>query len=135
MRSTASEGCVDETRFVCELEKRVREATYDEWPVARPPAEHSLHDAYALLGALRWSEVAPGAAVKVLAERANEALWSYSEAVSEDAQEPFGGEVFAEGGVFEVRFGRLPRGTPDARGLARRLDPIRVSLVVSTERP
>jgi hypothetical protein len=61
---------------------------------------------------------------------ANEALYQFSDGVSEDAQEPYGGFVTVDGDLLRVRFGRIPRGDADAAYLAPECDPIPIETVV-----
>ena len=70
-------------------------------------------------------------AISFLVQWANEALSKYSDVLSEDAREPYGGCVTIDGAVLRVRFGRLPRGDPDRAWLAPELEPIPIGEIVT----
>jgi hypothetical protein len=70
-------------------------------------------------------------AISFLVEWVSEALGQYSDGVSEDAREPYGGCITIDGDVLRVRFGRLPRAQPDAGWFAPELAPIPISAVVN----
>ncbi|MDX6520365.1 MAG: hypothetical protein QOF08_970 [Gaiellales bacterium] len=75
-------------------------------------------------GLLALNGLPPDVALHSLVEHANEAISQFSDGVSEDAREPYGGVVTIDGGVLRVRFGRLPRDQPDAGWLAAEREPI-----------
>jgi hypothetical protein len=68
-----------------------------------------------------------------LDESLNDALAQYSDGVSEDAREPYNGCVTIDRDLLRVRFGRVPRSSPDAGHLAPELEPIPISDVLIQE--
>jgi hypothetical protein len=67
------------------------------------------------------------AALAALLKSANDALYQFSDDVSEDAREPYSGCVTIDGDLLRVRFGRVPTAKPDAGYLADELEPIRIA--------
>ncbi|HET7170930.1 MAG TPA: hypothetical protein VFI18_04780 [Gaiellales bacterium] len=63
--------------------------------------------------------------------RSGEAFYQYTDGISEDAREPFGGFVTIDGDVLRVRFGRLPRHDADRAYLAPEVEPIPIAAVVT----
>jgi hypothetical protein len=53
--------------------------------------------------------------------------------VSEDAREPYSGCVTIDGDHLRVRFGRVPRSSPDAGHLAPELEPIPIGDIIIDE--
>jgi hypothetical protein len=72
-------------------------------------------------------------AIEALVESINEALAGYSGGVSEDACEPYGGWVEADGDVLRVRYGRVPFSHPDDGRRAPELPPIPLSAFVTED--
>jgi hypothetical protein len=70
-------------------------------------------------------------AIEALVESINEALVGYSKGVSEDACEPYGGWVEADGDVLRVRYGRVPFSHPDDGRRAPEVSPIPLSEFVT----
>ena len=68
-----------------------------------------------------------------LVESANDALAAYNDGVSEDAREPYSGCVTIDGDLLRVRFGRVPRSSPDAGDLAPELEPIPIGDILIEE--
>jgi hypothetical protein len=68
-----------------------------------------------------------------LVESANDALYQFSDAVSEDAREPYNGCVTIDGDLLRVRFGRVPRSSPDDGALAPELEPIPIGDILIAE--
>jgi hypothetical protein len=57
----------------------------------------------------------------------------FSDDVSEDAREPYNGCVTFDGDLLRVRFGPVPRSSPDAGDLAAGLEPIPISDILIDE--
>jgi hypothetical protein len=72
-------------------------------------------------------------AIHFLVDWVNEAFSQFTDGVSEDAHEPYGGFMTIDGDLLRVRFGRIPRGDPDAAYLAPECDPIPIASIVRTE--
>jgi hypothetical protein len=74
-----------------------------------------------------------GCRLAALVESANDALYQFSDGVSEDAREPYNGCITIDGDLLRVRFGRVPRSSPDAGYLAAELEPIPIGDIIIDE--
>jgi hypothetical protein len=93
----------------------------------------SISDHFDYLHSLELSGVSRDAVLAALVESANDALYQFSDGVSEDAREPYNGCVTIDGDLLRVRFGRVPRSSPDAGDLAPELEPISISTILIEE--
>lgn len=66
-------------------------------------------------------------------ESANDALYQFSDDVSEDAREPYNGSVTFDGDLLRIRFGRVPRSSPDAGCFAAELEAIPIAAILIEE--
>jgi hypothetical protein len=114
------------------LDERVGRALTSSWPTDWHVRSSSVGKHLPWGSDASYLEKLPrDVAISFLVDWANEALSQYSDALSEDAREPYGGFVTIDGDVFRVRFGRVPRGDPDRAWLAPELEPIAIADVVS----
>ena len=98
------------------------------WDVRSPSVGHHWP-----VGVHFLDELPRRQAIEALVESINEALAGYSRGVSEDACEPYGGWVEADGDVLRVRFGRVPFSHPDDGRRAPELPPIPLSAFVTED--
>jgi hypothetical protein len=112
---------IDEAELVQALDRRVL-------PVLPGSARTwSISDHLDYLHSLERAFHSRDTALAALVESANDALYQFSDDVSEDAREPYNGCVTIDGDLLHVRFGRVPRSDPDAGHLAPELGPIPIS--------
>jgi hypothetical protein len=112
---------IDEAELVQALDRRVL-------PVLPGSARTwSISDHLDYLHSLERAFHSRDTALAALVESANDALYQFSDDVSEDAREPYNGCVTIDGDLLHVRFGRVPRSDPDAGHLAPELEPIPIS--------
>jgi hypothetical protein len=118
---------IDETELVQALDRRVL--------VTLPGSVRtwSISDHLDYLHSVELSDLSRDAALIALVESANDALYQFSDGVSEDAREPYNGCVTIDGDVLRVRFGRVLRSNPDAGYLADELEPIPISDIIIEE--
>lgn len=98
------------------------------WDVRSPSVGHHWP-----VGVHFLDELPRDQAIEALVESINEALAGYSGGVSEDACEPYGGWVEADGDVLRVRYGRVPFSHPDDGRRAPELPPIPLSAFVTED--
>jgi hypothetical protein len=112
---------IDEVGLVQALDRRVL--------VALPGSARtwSISDHLDFLHSLEVGDLSRDAVLAALVEAANDAVYQFSDEVSEDAREPYNGCVTIDGDRLRVRFGRVPRSSPDAGYLADELEPIPIS--------
>ena len=109
---------IDEDELVQALDRRVLATlpgTARTW---------SIRDHLDYLHSLELAALPREAVLAAIVESANDALYQFSDDVSEDAREPYNGCAAIHGDLLRVRFGRVPRSNPDAGDLADELDPI-----------
>ena len=123
---------IDLSALIEKLDERVARELPESWPTdvhVRSPSV-GIH--------LPWGSDASyleklprDVAISFLVDWVNEALAEYSDGLSEDAREPYGGCITFDCEVFRVRFGRLPRADPDRPWLAPEVEPIPIGEVVT----
>ena len=122
---------IDEAAFVAMLDERIQPALPDGLPTESAVRSPSISDHFEYVDVLALGELPRDVAVAMLVMHANHALYGFSDGLSEDAGEPWGGFVTIDGDMLRVRFGQLPRRDPDAGYLADELAPIPISSVVT----
>lgn len=93
----------------------------------------SISDHFDYLHSVARASLSRDVALAALVESANDALSQFSDDVSEDAREPYNGCVTLDGRLLRVRFGRVPRSSPDAGDLAPELEPIPIGDILIEE--
>jgi hypothetical protein len=93
----------------------------------------SMSDHFDYLDSLALADRSQDAILAALVESANDALYQFGDGVSEDAREPYNGCVTIDGDLLRVRFGRVPRSSPDAGYLAPELEPIPIGDILAEE--
>jgi hypothetical protein len=118
---------IDQAEFVQALDRRVL--------VRLPgsPRTWSISDHLDFLYSRELSDLSRNAALAAVVEYANEAIVQFSETVSEDAREPYNGCLAIDGDLLRVRFGRVPKSSPDAGYLAPELEPIPIGDILIEE--
>jgi hypothetical protein len=117
------------------LDQRIRPTLPTVWPGKWGVRSSSIRDQMELLrhNMRLLEETPPDVALALLVENVNEALYQYSDGVSEDACEPCGGMVTIDRDQLRVRFGLLPRADPDAGHQAAELEAIPIGeILIST---
>ena len=117
------------------LDRRVLPTLPTEWPGgdAWPVRSGSVSDHFEYVEVLELGNLPRDVALAVVVEYANQALGQFSDGVSEDAREPYNGCVTIDGDLLRVRFGRVPRSSPDAGELAPEREPIPISDILIEE--
>lgn len=118
---------IDEAELVQALDRRI---------LATLPGSAqtwSISDHLDYLHSASRAAVSRDAALAALVESANGGLYQFSDSVSEDAREPYNGCVTIDGDLLRVRFGRVPRSSPDAGDLAPELEPIPIGDILIEE--
>jgi hypothetical protein len=122
---------IDMPLLVRMVDERVARTLPARWPSGWAVRSASVGDHPPWGGNPAELEALPhDVAVAFVVDWLNAALAQYSDGVSEDAREPYGGLVTIDGAVLRLRFGRLPRGSPDTGYLAAELEPIPIDAVV-----
>ena len=93
----------------------------------------SIGDHFDYLHAVQRPGLPRDAVLTALVQSANDALYQFSGGVSEDAREPYNGCATIDGDLLRVRFGAVPRSSPDAGHLAPELEPIPLSDIIVDE--
>jgi hypothetical protein len=123
---------IDLPGLIEKLDERVVRELPDSWPTDFRVRSQSVgHHLPWGVDPSHLEKLPRDVAVSFLVDWANEALSQYSDGVSEDAREPYGGCVTIDGDMLRVRFGRLPRGDPDRAWLAPEVEPIPIGEVVT----
>jgi hypothetical protein len=118
---------IDEAELLRALDQRV---------LAKLPGSArtwSISDHLDYLHSVERAALSRDAALAALAESANDALYQFSDGVSEDAREPYNGSVTIDSDLLRVRFGRVPRSSPDAGYVAPELEPIPIGDIIVEE--
>jgi hypothetical protein len=127
---------IDMAALVKALDARVASALPAEWPTDWSVRSSSVAIHFPWNGDASHLEDLPAdVAVHFLVDWVNEAFYQFTDGVSEDAREPYGGFMTIDGDLLRVRFGRIPRRDADAAYLAPECDPIPIASVVRTETP
>lgn len=126
---------IDEPELVQALDRRVLPTLPNEWPGgdAWPVRSSSVSDHFEYLEVLELAALPRDAALAAVVEYANQAIGQFSDGVSEDARELYNGCVTIDGDQLRVRFGRVPRSSPDAGCLADELEPILIGDILIEE--
>jgi len=126
---------IDEAALVEALDRRILPTLPIEWPGndQYPIRSSSVSDHFDYLHSLELDRLPRDDVLTALVESANDALAQYSDGVSEDAREPYNGCVTIDGDLLRVRFGRVPRSSPDAWHVAPELEPISIGDILIEE--
>jgi hypothetical protein len=118
---------IDEAELVRALDRRIL--------VTLPGSARtcSISDHLDYLHSRELRDLSRDAVLLALVESANDALYQFSDGVSEDAREPYNGCVTIDGDLLRVRFGPVPRAKPDAGYLADELEPIPIGDILVEE--
>lgn len=123
---------VDAGALVRLLDERLGTALPETWPGRWGARSSSIGSQFLVADLRRLTGMPLDLALHFLVEYANEAIYQYSDGVSEDTHEPYNGMVSIDGDVLRVRFGRLPRSRPDEAYSAPELEPIPISQIISS---
>jgi hypothetical protein len=118
---------IDEAELVLALDRRI---------LVRLPGSArtwSISEHLDYLNSRELGELSRETALAAIVEYANEAIVQFSDSVSEDAREPYNGCVTIDGDLLRLRFGRVPRSSPDAGYLAPELEPIPIGDIIIAE--
>ena len=117
---------IDEDELARALDMRVLPTLPTEWPGgdAWPARSFSVGEHLDYLHSLNAAGMERNLALTLLVDSVNDALGQYSDGVGEDAREPYSGCASIDGDVLRIRFGRVPRSSPDDGVLAPELESI-----------